>query len=235
MKWKETILNFFREKAYYLALTVCLAAVAISGWLFVRSLSEDREAESPDAVQAAVMPSPAPQHAQENAQRDPVLPDVRTPRSTGVPETKAPETTAPAEPAKPACIRPVEGPVIQGYSMDKLAYNPTTRDWRIHPGMDIGAAAGTEVKAAAEGTVRSVYADDLLGQTVTVEHAGGWVTHYANLAEEVSVKAGDRVQAGQVLGAVGKTALGEVGAESHLHFAVYKNNVPQDPESFLGR
>ncbi|MBR6376595.1 MAG: M23 family metallopeptidase [Oscillospiraceae bacterium] len=235
MNWKESILKFFREKAYYLALTVCLAAVAISGWLFVRSLSEDQEAESPDAVQAAVMPSLAPRQGQENARRDPVQPDVKKPGSTQAPESETPETAAPTEPVKQSWLRPLEGPVILGYSMDKLAYNPTTRDWRTHPGLDIGAAAGTEVKAAAEGTVRSVYADDLLGQTVTVEHAGGWVTHYANLAEELSVKAGDRVQAGQVLGTVGKTALGEVGEAAHLHFAVYKNNVPQDPAALLGQ
>ena len=68
MKWKETILKFFRENAYYLALSVCLAAVAISGWLFVRSLSEDQEA-APDAVQAAAMPTLAPRQGQENAQR----------------------------------------------------------------------------------------------------------------------------------------------------------------------
>ena len=73
----------------------------------------------------------------------------------------------------------------------------------------------------------------MLGQTVAVEHPGGWVTHYANLAEELAVSAGDRVEAGQVLGTVGRTALAEIGCEPHLHFAVYINNVPQDPEAFL--
>ena len=89
------------------------------------------------------------------------------------------------------------------------------------------------VRAVAEGTVLSVFMDDLLGQTVTVEHAAGFVTHYANLAEEVSVAAGDHVAAGQTIGTVGKTALGEVGSAPHLHFAVYKNNVPQDPSAYL--
>ena len=59
------------------------------------------------------------------------------------------------------------------------------------------------------------------------------MTHYANLAEELAVSAGDRVEAGQVLGTVGRTALAELGSEPHLHFAVYRNNVPQDPEAFL--
>ena len=59
------------------------------------------------------------------------------------------------------------------------------------------------------------------------------MTHYANLAEETAVTAGEQVAAGQKLGTVGKTALAEIGSEPHLHFAVYKNNVPQDPEAFL--
>ena len=129
--------------------------------------------------------------------------------------------------------RPTEGTVVQGYSMERLSYNATTRDWRTHPGMDIGAPEGSEVKAVAEGPVLSVFTDDLLGKTVTVEHAGGYVTHYANLAEEVSVSAGDHVIAGQAIGTVGRTALGERKDEPHLHFAVYKNNVPQDPEAYL--
>ena len=150
-------------------------------------------------------------------------------------ETPAAEPAAqtPAGEAELLICRPAEGAVVQSYSMDRLAYNGTTRDWRTHAGMDIAAPAGSEVRAAAEGTVAAVYEDELLGQTVAVEHPGGWVTHYANLAEEVQVSAGDRVEAGQVLGTVGRTALAEIGSEPHLHFAVYRNNVPQDPEAFL--
>ena len=117
--------------------------------------------------------------------------------------------------------------------MDKLSYNPTTRDWRVHNGMDIAAPAGSPVKAAADGVVLSIYEDDLLGRTVTVQHAGGYVTHYANLDETVTVMAGDKVTAGQTLGTVGATALSEVGSEPHLHFAVYRDNAPQDPALFL--
>ena len=105
--------------------------------------------------------------------------------------------------------------------------------WRTHAGMDLAAPEGSEVCAVADGTVLSVFDDDMLGRTVTISHEGGYVTHYANLAEEVAVTAGDRVSAGQVLGTVGRTALAEIAEEPHLHFAVYKNNVPQDPEAYL--
>ena len=248
MKWKQLMNKLSGDRGYYLALAVCTLAVAVSGWLFVRSLrSADEELAAPDAVQAAVLPTlgEAPRGDRMDVQSpaEPVGPG-----RTSIPadaETEAPveahaeaPTESPAEQVpvgevQAAVCRPVEGTVVQGYSMDRLAYNATTRDWRTHAGMDLAAPEGSEVRAAAAGTVLAVFTDDLLGRTVTVEHPGGWVTHYANLAEEAAVSAGDEVEAGQVLGTVGRTALAEVGSEPHLHFAVYRNKVPQDPEAFL--
>ena len=241
MKWKQMKSKLSGDKGYYFALAVCTVAVAVSGWLFVNSLHEDEpEIQLPDAVQAAVLPTMPRVNGS-------ILPDADTPRTPVKPNHPVapiePETEAETEAApqlqNPAPVtalvrlRPVEGSVMQGYSMDKLAFNPTTRDWRTHAGTDLAAAEGSEVCAVADGTVLSVFDDDMLGKTVTIEHADGFVTHYANLAEEVQVSAGDHVSAGQVIGSVGKTALGEVGSEPHLHFAVYRNNVPQDPEAFL--
>jgi murein DD-endopeptidase MepM/ murein hydrolase activator NlpD len=50
----------------------------------------------------------------------------------------------------------------------------------------------------------------------------------------VGVGAGDEVRSGDLLGTIGKTALVEMADQPHLHFAVYRNNVPQDPAEFLG-
>ena len=264
MKWKQLMNKLSGDKDYYLALAVCAAAVVVSGWLFVRSLrATDDELTVPDAVQAAVLPTPEAALNNDRVDavgedrmdaRSPVEPvkpgrttvpadaETETPQEVNAPvhadaETpaEAPAAQTPAEQPGTLLSRPVDGAVVQGYSMDRLAYNATTRDWRTHAGMDIAAPEGSEVRAAAEGTVLAVFTDDLLGRTVTVEHAGGWVTHYANLAEEAAVSAGDQVEAGQVLGTVGRTALAEVGSEPHLHFAVYRNNAPQDPEAFLAR
>ena len=240
MNWKQTLKDMLREKGYLLAFSLCLAAVAVSGWLFVRSLrSTDEELNVPEAVQAAVLPT-LPQ-TQSVGRQDTALPGVRVkpihPVNPSVPATESqgasvPETEAASRVREPR-VRPVEGSPVQGYSMDKLVYNPTTRDWRTHAGTDLAAPAGSPVRAAEAGTVLAVFEDDLLGTTVTLDHGSGWVTHYANLDKEVQVAAGDKVSAGQALGAVGKTALGELSAEPHLHFAVYRNNVPQDPELFL--
>jgi len=119
------------------------------------------------------------------------------------------------------------------YSMDALCYNQTTRDWRVHDGMDIAAAAGTAVGAAADGTVYTVYEDETMGMTVVLSHEGGYTTKYASLAEDVPVKAGDAVTAGQTIGYVGNTALFENAIGDHIHFSVSCSGVVVDPENFL--
>jgi murein DD-endopeptidase MepM/ murein hydrolase activator NlpD len=117
--------------------------------------------------------------------------------------------------------------------MEVLSYHQTTRDWRTHNGVDIAAEEGTEVMAAADGEVYTVYQDESLGHTVVIRHEGGYTTRYASLDEEVAVAAGDQVQAGQTIGKVGNTALLECGIGDHLHFAVSCGESVVDPADFL--
>ena len=100
---------------------------------------------------------------------------------------------------------------------------------RRSDGVDIAAADGAEVKAAADGRV--VYAGDDLagyGNLMLVQHAEGWVTAYAHCSSFV-VKEGDRVRRGQKLGQVGKTAAGD----ARLHFQIRKAGAPTDPLAAL--
>ena len=127
---------------------------------------------------------------------------------------------------------PVAGETVAAYAMDQLGYNPTTRDWRVHNGMDIAAEAGTAVCAAAEGTVYSVFEDETMGTTVVIRHADGYVTCYASLGE-TAVKTGDKVTLGQKIGTVGNTALLENAIGEHVHFSVTHNDQPMDPAEFL--
>jgi murein DD-endopeptidase MepM/ murein hydrolase activator NlpD len=119
------------------------------------------------------------------------------------------------------------------YAMDCLSYNPTTRDWRVHNGIDIAAEAGTPVCAAAAGTVYTVYEDDTMGTTVVIRHEDGYVTVYSSM-ESADVAAGDTVTLGQTIGKVGNTALLESEVGDHLHFAVSHNDEAMDPNEFLG-
>ena len=71
--------------------------------------------------------------------------------------------------------------------------------------------------------------------TVVLRHEGGYTTRYASLAEEVSVKPGDTVTAGQTIGTVGNTALMESAIGDHLHFAVTCDGESVDPAAFLAQ
>ena len=98
-----------------------------------------------------------------------------------------------------------------------------------------GAWAGEQVKASCGGTVTAVYDDEYLGTTVVISHPDGYSTQYANLAAMPTVRAGDSVSAGDVIGAVGATALLEIGEQPHLHFSVFHNGESVDPAAFIGK
>ena len=121
------------------------------------------------------------------------------------------------------------------YAMDQLSYNQTTRDWRVHNGIDIAAETGTNVCAAADGQIYTVYEDEAMGMTVVIRHSDGYATKYASLAETVAVKPGDAVTAGQVIGTVGTTALMESAIGEHVHFSVTCDGEVVDPNEFLNQ
>ena len=126
--------------------------------------------------------------------------------------------------------KPVDGDVLQPFSGGALVRSATTGVWQTHNGVDLAAATGDPVKAAASGVVSQVCEDALWGVTVTIDHKNGYLTRYCNLAADLCISEGDSVDAGFVIGAVGKTADAESVGESHLHFEVLKDGKYIDPE-----
>ena len=224
MSNKKNFSSFISGKGYYIALILCAAAIGISGYLYYRNANEpDPQLQNPtedvgvldptdDNVQV-VATDPSGQTPTQGTQPDPTEPPQKKPLKTG---------------------QPVSGEVISAYAMDCLVYNPTTRDWRVHDGIDIAAEAGTTVSAAADGTVYTTYEDDNMGMTVVIRHADGYVTTYSSLDKELSVSVGDAVTLGQSIGKVANTALLESAIGDHVHFSVTRNGEPVDPEDFFG-
>ncbi len=205
---KKKFTSIFAGKGYYIALVLCAVAIGISGYLYYQNTNgEDPILEDPNPTV-----------------------DVMNPDASGSQGT-TPSTAPTKKPMKTG--KPVDGEVVMDYSMDCLCYNPTTRDWRTHDGMDYAAAAGTAVSAAADGTVYTIYTDESMGTTIIIRHDDGYVTTYSSLAEQVNVAVGDRVQLGQIIGTVGCSALLETALGDHLHFAVTCDGVSIDPEDFF--
>lgn len=115
-----------------------------------------------------------------------------------------------------------------------FGYDKTLDRYCLHEGMDFSCAAGTDVVAAVDGTIKSISVKDVLyGAVVTVEHADGVTTVYKFIDPEESLKEGDKISRGSVIGKVAAATGVENKEGDHLHFEVYKNNIMQDPDDYL--
>ena len=215
------------SKGYYIALILCAAAIGITSYVYTRNAEPVQEAAVEETLPEDILVGTV------GTEDVPVL--ATQPQQTKPLPT---ETTAPSEPAPTVkralkTMSPVAGEEIFGYSMEALSYNQTTRDWRVHNGVDLAAEEGAQVCAAADGEVYTVYEDDAMGYTVVIRHDDGYTTKYSSLAENVSVKAGDDVTMGQVIGCAAASAIVESTLGSHVHFSVTHYDEPMDPAEFL--
>lgn len=219
--------DFLKEKGYYIALILCVAAIGISGYLYYQNANADPQGQQ---SVSGTLPAATKPVAVLPKEGEDVVPAIATKPVATEPQTTEPKET---QPVKLTTVNPVQGETVSAYAMEALSYNETTRDWRVHNGIDLKAEAGTDVVAAADGTVYTVYEDDLIGTTVVLQHEGGYVTKYASLAEDPAVKVGDVVKMGDVLGKVGNTATVETALGDHLHFSVSCAGKSMDPVEFL--
>lgn len=214
-------------KGYYIALILCAVAIGITGFVYYRSNNQTEQASLLE-TEATELPAMIPDDS-DIAVLAPEGKELPTVPTTGDSE----KATRPTEKKALKTTAPLSGQEISGYSMEALSYNETTRDWRVHNGVDIQAEEGTPVFAAADGVVESAYEDDLMGSTVIIRHDGGYTTQYSGLQKELSVKSGEAVHMGQVIGCAGSTALVETTLGSHIHFGVTYRDKPMDPAEFL--
>lgn len=125
-------------------------------------------------------------------------------------------------------MRPVTGPVVLGQGWQ---FSTTFGDWRFHPGVDIQAAAGSEVRAALAGAVVAVDDSYELGLYCTIDCGGGIEAVYGGLKTCV-VQVGQEVDQGQIIGRVGDNAPSEPNVGAHLHFELRDGDEALDPETY---
>ena len=120
---------------------------------------------------------------------------------------------------------PVEGSVIESYGQH---YHPVYKNVKMpfNNGVTLAVARGAQVHAVFDGTVTQVVMIPGYNQCVLVQH-GSYFTFYCKL-KSVSVKAGDQVKTGQVLGTVDT-----ISGEDQFHFQLWKERNPQNPENWL--
>lgn len=99
---------------------------------------------------------------------------------------------------------------------------------RMHYGVDIVAEKGTDVYATGKGIVLQAGYNGGFGKSVKIDHGYGYVSVYAHLSK-ITVKKGQEVKHGDLIGLVGNTGL---STGPHLHYEVRINNKQVDPSIF---
>ena len=199
---------FFKRNIYFVLMIVCVLAIgAIITVAAVVNSNDDNVVDPPTVV--------TPGDDDDDADDDtPTNPDNK-PQKTFTLDGILSEYT-----------------VDIGFSNTELVFDPTQKHWATHEGVDLIAEAGEQVKCSFDGTVKSVTTDSFDGTTVVITHDGGFETTY-KLLDGVTLKAGDSVSEGDVLGTVSSSALSEMAQGTHIHLELTKDGEKIDPTAYM--
>ena len=120
---------------------------------------------------------------------------------------------------------PADGPIVDRFGQK---FHPVYKNLKLPPnnGVDIALAKGAKVRAVFDGVVRQIVVMPGYNKCILVQH-GNYFTFYCKLGS-TSVKAGDKVKTGDLLGTVDV-----INDQIQLHFQVWQGNKPQNPEHWL--
>ena len=113
-------------------------------------------------------------------------------------------------------------------------YNQTLNNYYEHEGLDFSAEVGTEVFAADDGVIESVYTADVLsGTEIVIDHGNGLKTVYRFVTAADGIVAGATVKRGDAIATVAEANGSEYKDGAHLHFEVLENDKNVDPVNYL--
>lgn len=207
-------------KVYYAVLTGCLLLIiGVSAAIYNVSLNKIKPAETGNSSEYSYSLPSTTSRSQEQANM----------AATGIPKTSESTSAAISSkklPYKGEFTPPISGKVICEFSNGEMVKNETMGDWRVHDGVDFAANDGESVVAVQDGEVESIDSDEMWGVCVKVLCPGGMTVKYCGLQEKPSVKRGDKVTKGSVIGKAGAIPI-ESSMPSHIHIetVIDKKNV----------
>lgn len=119
---------------------------------------------------------------------------------------------------------PLEGWISKGFIQDPDSLGGA------HPGIDIAASVGKEVRATASGKVKFAGWDDHYGNLIIIDHKNGYETYYGHNSE-LKVLKQEKVKTGQVIALSGNSGR---SSAPHLHYEIKKDGIAVNPEKYLG-
>ncbi|MDU5109712.1 MAG: M23 family metallopeptidase [Clostridium sp.] len=232
---KDKVKDFFRKEGFYLILFLCLCVIATVAVITTKrnkALEEGNNNQSEFTLN--VDKNESSEVKKQNAERvegnsdDELAEGSSDSLDEGVNVSAGTNTEV-------LFSNPVEGLVSRGYTYPKpqAMSDGTSRNIR---GVNIQAAIGTEVKAAAIGEVKEVSAKTEDGDYVIIAHANGLYTKYSNLSKDIKVNVGDKVTEETVIGTVGESSKIFTNEDfgEHLNLQVYDSDGKDlDPTAYF--
>ncbi|MEG2814073.1 MAG: M23 family metallopeptidase [Oscillospiraceae bacterium] len=228
--------NFLSGKSFYIALSITLIVLGTIIFFGVKSSMDNLKENNEQQIEQNnnVVP-PVVDDDWSTLKEAPVAKPQTDVKKNEEVSSKKVESTKPASnaPMINGFIYPVRGAIQNDYSGENLYKSKTLDEWVMHTGVDIASKVGTPVKASSNGKVISVWDDEQWGGCVKIQHANNIVSHYYNLKSGVNVSKNQEVKLGDVIGAVGTSAIIESAEEPHLHFAIQKDGNWVNPKNYL--
>lgn len=215
-----TIIKFFGGNLYY----------ELRNWYAVNFLGETRISEVLDE------PKAEEKEESENIEELPlstdtnIFPDIPAGEENVMLTAVTPQTKPQINPAVKytTLLMPVNNAQITSVFGDRS--NPITRGDERHKGLDLAAKKGSDIFAAADGTVTLAQRSATYGNYIIIDHGDGLKTLYAH-CNKLYKSVGENVKRGDIIAAVGSTGQ---STGPHLHFEVIKNGEYLNPQLFIG-
>ncbi|MDU5108152.1 MULTISPECIES: M23 family metallopeptidase [unclassified Clostridium] len=204
---KDKVKDFFRKEGFYLVLFLCLCVIATVAVVTTRrnkSLEESNKAQNEFTLN--VDDKETSEVKKQNAERVEGNGDGElTQDEEDIASNEEGVDVSSGTNTQVVFSNPIEGVISRGYTYPKpqAMSDGTSRNIR---GINISAALGTEVMAAAVGEVKEISTKVDDGNYIVIAHPNGLYTKYTNLSNDIRVNVGDRVTEETVIGTVGSSS-----------------------------
>ncbi len=223
-QFKKTTKSKLGKLGLYTALLIGIAAAGIGSYAAMRQDIEDNLQSVTDEPKLTLgVDTPATKETITNS----------TAQSTAPFST---ETTAPPDnlPFTGSFTLPLGTEILKDYSDGEIVQSKTMGDWRTHNGIDFTGKSGDKVLAIQSGKVKKVYADDIWGTVVEIDHGNGMFAKYCGLKKDSTVKVDSAVKQGAEIGLLDKIPIEEADG-THLHLEITVDGKTVDPLAAMNR
>lgn len=240
--------NFLKGKGFYLALALCVVAAGATGFIAIKravgaaenstlQAEEQRELNFPDLKEAReplndIKKDLTPQSNELNLERK-QSGSLQQQSSQQDSLSSSKEQTEQQKQQKFSISLPIpKGEITEPYSGGELVKNKTLGDWRTHGGADIACEKGADVLACCDGTVGSIYKDELWGGCAEIKHEGGYTSIYKGVDTKGKLKTGETIKEGDVIGTASEIPC-ELLSATHIHFEIKQGEKLLNPLDFV--